>query len=346
MAALKATPSSRLRSLAAPGAALCRSWWRFVVSDALRLVTVTSAAWAATPWRPLLRFWLAVLAVAVTGGAVLESLGPLPPERSRGEQARSEPLRSAEPRGSKPATTPARHEAAAPMQLGSAETTASSSSALGSSTPAPSRAVASVSVANPPAALSAASYPRLIAAMDMVADSPPAPSVAVPQPDEKAVTPLGLGERGSARLQTGEQMAAGVTPGGQATARSGSGKQSAGASAPGQVASDADPQGTGHNNLALVSLHPTATSGDGKALAERLASQAGLAPDQIGTGPPGGSRSAAAVIRFYVAADHALARRLGYGLGHLGYPWRIENRSGRPSPPGSQEPIEVWLPEP
>lgn len=96
--------------------------------------------------------------------------------------------------------------------------------------------------------------------------------------------------------------------------------------------------------MALAALHPAAGSGDSKALAERLASQAGLAPNRISTASPGGSRSGAAVIRFYVAEDHALARRLGYGLEYLGFAWRIENRTGRPPAPARQERIEVWLP--
>jgi len=92
----------------------------------------------------------------------------------------------------------------------------------------------------------------------------------------------------------------------------------------------------------LVTLHP-AGSEDGRALAERLVSQIGLTPDQIGTGAAGHPRSGA-VIRFYSAGDHTLARRLGKELTQMGYAWHIENLADRPSPLRHQM-LEVWLPE-
>lgn len=141
-AALAARPFSRLRPLMAPGAALGRGWWRLAASGALRSVSIIGgAAWAASPWRPLLRFWLAILAVAAAGGAVLQWLGPMPPpERPRGEQASSEPLRSAEADGSRSAATPTCLDAAAaPVQPGPAQETASPPSAPEPPAPAPSR---------------------------------------------------------------------------------------------------------------------------------------------------------------------------------------------------------------
>ena len=91
----------------------------------------------------------------------------------------------------------------------------------------------------------------------------------------------------------------------------------------------------------LVTLHP-ARPEDGKALAGRLASRIGLAPDQIDAGEARdlGSR---AMIRFYSSKDHPLARRLGKAVGEMGYVWQIENLADRPSPPGHQA-LEVWLP--
>lgn len=109
-----------------------------------------------------------------------------------------------------------------------------------------------------------------------------------------------------------------------------------------QATGSADQESTQPRSPLLVTLHP-ARSEDGRAVAERLASQIGLAPGQIGTGMAGDLRSGA-VIRLYSERDHALARRLGAELARMGYRWRIENLSDRPSPPGRQ-PVEVWFPE-
>ena len=105
-----------------------------------------------------------------------------------------------------------------------------------------------------------------------------------------------------------------------------------------------DLEGTRRDGRVLVTLHPAAGSGDGGAQAGQLASQAGLAPDQIGAGTASGLGQGAAMIRFYSTLDHALARRLGQVLTGMGYAWRIENLSDRPSPPGHQA-VEVWLPK-
>lgn len=90
---------------------------------------------------------------------------------------------------------------------------------------------------------------------------------------------------------------------------------------------------------ALLVLHAS-RSQVAEAAAEQLAPRVGLSPGQIE------ARAAAdppprAVIRFYAAADHALARRIGQELSRMGYSWRIENLSDRP-PLGYQVP-EVWL---
>lgn len=115
----------------------------------------------------------------------------------------------------------------------------------------------------------------------------------------------------------------------------------AGLPAEAQATGRADNERSQPRSEILVTLHPAA-SDQGKALSEQLASQAGLAPGQIATGPVGDLRSGA-VIRFYSAADHALARRLGKELTRMGYAWRLENLSDRPSPP-RQQGVEVWLP--
>lgn len=83
-------------------------------------------------------------------------------------------------------------------------------------------------------------------------------------------------------------------------------------------------------------------SEESRAAAQQLAARAGLASGQVATemasDPP-----ARATIRFYAAADHALARRLGRELTGLGVPWQIENLSGR-TPPFGRPTVEVWLP--
>ena len=92
----------------------------------------------------------------------------------------------------------------------------------------------------------------------------------------------------------------------------------------------------------LIILHP-APSASGTALAEQLASQLGLASDQVAVGPAADTVPRA-IIRFYVAEDHSLARRLGNEMAQLGYAWQIENFAERPSSSGHQ-PLEIWLPK-
>ena len=109
-------------------------------------------------------------------------------------------------------------------------------------------------------------------------------------------------------------------------------------------ATNDDLEATQRDGRVLVTLHPAAGSGDGGAQAGQLASQAGLAPDQVGAGTASGLGQGAAMIRFYSTRDHALARRLGQGLTGMGYAWRIEKLSDRTSPSGRQA-VEVWLPK-
>ena len=233
--------------------------------DVLRL----TIARASSRRRPLLWFWLAILAIAATGGVVLNRLGPLP-KRSHGDQARSEPQRLIEPW-----TAPALSATVPPVQPGSAEPLARTPSAAELSAPAPS-----VTAAAPP----------------------PAP----------------------------------------ATARTGLGEQPT--RPPPVPATNDNPEGTWRDGRVLVTLHPAAGSGDGGAQAGQLAFQAGLAPDQVGAGAASGLGQGTAMVRFYSTRDHALARRIGQGLAEMGYAWRIENLSDRPSPPGRQA-VEVWLPK-
>ena len=91
----------------------------------------------------------------------------------------------------------------------------------------------------------------------------------------------------------------------------------------------------------LIILHP-ATSDSGGAMAGHLASGLGLSSDQIATGAAANAVPRA-IIRFYSAEDHPLARRLGTELAQMGYAWQIENFAERPSSPGHQA-IEIWLP--
>lgn len=231
-------------------------------------------------WRPLLWFWLAILAVAAAGGTVLHRLGP-PPERAQRDQARSGSQRSA--------------VSAVPVQPGPPLAAAAFPAAL----PPPQR-----KAAEPPAGPRLALEPAEPAAL---AASPPSP---VPPP------PTRPSEAGQPAVRPPDPHAADKAE-----------------------QDDAQPRGR-----VIVTLHPGGSE-DGRALAGQLAAQAGLAPDQIGTGDPAGDlRSRAAVIRFYAPGDHALARRLGKELSQMGYAWRIENLSDRPSTPGQQA-IEVWLPE-
>ncbi|MBN9559248.1 MAG: hypothetical protein J0H14_00780 [Alphaproteobacteria bacterium] len=79
-----------------------------------------------------------------------------------------------------------------------------------------------------------------------------------------------------------------------------------------------------------------------EAAAAQLAPQVGLTPAQVDT-QASADLPPRAVIRFYAAADHPLARRIGQELSQMGYSWRIENLSDRASSKG-QVP-EVWLPD-
>lgn len=107
--------------------------------------------------------------------------------------------------------------------------------------------------------------------------------------------------------------------------------------APGSAAqADAPPRG----RIAVL-LHPARPEG-GVAILDRLATRAGLVPDQVDLGTTSEARSEAA-IRFFSETDHALARRLGRELAGMGYPWRLENYSQRPGASKDQT-IEVWLP--
>ncbi len=96
-----------------------------------------------------------------------------------------------------------------------------------------------------------------------------------------------------------------------------------------------------HTRAAVV-LHP-ARPESGAAIASRLAAQSGLAPDQVDVGTVADGRSDA-VIRFYAANDHSLARRLGKELARMGYSWRIENFAARPWAWKDQA-VEVFLPD-
>lgn len=238
----------------------------FAVLDVLRLTVVR----ASSRWRSLLCFWLAVLAIAATGGAVLHRLGPLP-EHSHGDQARSEPQHLNEPW-----TAPMLSAAMPRVQPSSAEPLTCAPSASKSSEPAP----------------------------PVVAEAlPPAPA--------------------TARAESGEQPSRPPSP---------------------VQATNGGLVGTRRDSLVLVTVHPAAGSGDGGAQAEQLISQIGLAPAQVGIGTASGLGQGAAMVRFYSTHDHALARRLGQGLAGMGYAWRIENLSDRPSPPERQA-VEVWLPK-
>lgn len=101
-------------------------------------------------------------------------------------------------------------------------------------------------------------------------------------------------------------------------------------------------QGDAPRARAAMVVHPARAEG-GAAVASRLAAQSGLAPDQVDVGTVAEARSEA-VVRFYAAGDHPLARRLGKELGKMGYSWRIENFSARPWAWKDQA-IEVFLPD-
>ena len=104
---------------------------------------------------------------------------------------------------------------------------------------------------------------------------------------------------------------------------------------------DAAPPEAPRPRAALV-LHP-ARADSGAGIASRLAAQAGLSPNQVDVGPVADARSEA-VIRFYAAGDHPLARRLGKELARMGYSWRIENFAQRPWAWKDQA-VEVFLPD-
>lgn len=107
------------------------------------------------------------------------------------------------------------------------------------------------------------------------------------------------------------------------------------------AAAAARPDTPPHPRAALV-LHPARSEG-GAAIASRLAAQAGLAEDQVDVGTVAEARPDA-VIRFYSASDHPLARRLGKELARMGYTWRIENFAAR-SWAWKDQAVEVYLPD-
>ena len=87
-------------------------------------------------------------------------------------------------------------------------------------------------------------------------------------------------------------------------------------------------------------MHPAGPD-DGKALAQQLATRAGLAPDQVEAGDAA-APVPRATVRFYAEEDHALARRLGNELGGMGYTWQIDNQVARPS--ARRRGVDVFLP--
>lgn len=110
----------------------------------------------------------------------------------------------------------------------------------------------------------------------------------------------------------------------------------------GGAGQDSLDQATGATRISQIVLFHASGSDNGRDVAQQLAAQAGVTPDQIRiemvADPP-----QRAIIRIYSPADHALARRFGRELGQLGYAWQIENRSARVSSSGQQF-LEVWLP--
>lgn len=108
-----------------------------------------------------------------------------------------------------------------------------------------------------------------------------------------------------------------------------------------QPSGAAPPDAPPRPRMALV-LHP-ARPENGAAIAGRLAAQAGVPADQVDVGTVSEARPDA-VIRFYSAADHPLARRLGKELARMGYAWRIENFAAR-SWAWKDQAVEVFLPD-
>lgn len=116
---------------------------------------------------------------------------------------------------------------------------------------------------------------------------------------------------------------------------------------PGPVPSAQGPAATAQQDSpprgrSLIVLHPARSEG-AAAIASRLAARASLDPDQIDVGTLGEVRSGA-VVRFYSTGDHALARRLGQELAHMGYTWKIENLAARAGA-SKEQAIEVFLPD-
>ncbi len=103
---------------------------------------------------------------------------------------------------------------------------------------------------------------------------------------------------------------------------------------------DADRKAAEASDRVVVIVHPAGPD-DGKAIAQQLATRAGLPPDQVETGEAA-TQVPRATVRFYAAEDHALARRLGNELGGMGYTWQIENQAGRPA--GRRRGVDVFLP--
>jgi hypothetical protein len=174
----------------------------------------------------------------------------------------------------------------------------------------------------PPASQSAASPP--VASPRPASPQPPpaAPPPVKPAPGVPlAAAPAPIAGPSGARQGNGPDKAPPAGPNGSDTAR---GK-------PGEA-----------REPALVVLHPAGPE-DGKALAQQLAAKAGLASEQVEPGEPA-APVPRATVRFYANEDHALARRLGNELAGMGYTWQIDNRVGRPPPPGPHPAVDVFLP--
>lgn len=190
--------------------------------------------------------------------------------------------------------------------------------------------------ARPPAPLKVASQEPALGSTPQRSIAPPRPIAAEPKPSVTVLPPSRAAEPAPVpgRPAPNPKPLVAAAPGN-------SGPDSLDPTS-GQTNGQTNGQTSGTARNSPFAVFHFAGSDNVREVAQQIAAQAGVAPDQVRTEAVTDVPQRA-VIRFYSEADHALARRVGRDLAQLGYTWKIENRTARASPSGQQS-LEVWLP--